>query len=360
MDDEQWEESLDLDDSELPSLRHLNHRTPTTTAETATVVSLPQPFLQPCSLLPLPSQNRQTLSSPNPPPRLIPGPAGVVQAAMKRRKHQIENPIPTQEYIKRAVEDGVGDEDDDFSRGPWLASVDFIRRQGLVIDGDGAIGVPLSAIKNGVVNLDDKVTQVVAIVKSCKPNGLGDLMVTLKDPTASIDASVHRGVFSNNEFGKDISVGAVMILKNIAIFAPTRHVHYLNITVRNVVKVISKDGGGLSTQSGCSATLKSKEGGDIGNEVIMKSLGYESNGRDNESVAGDSGALLTLSGCSATFKSKEVANRGNEVIMKSLGFGREIESVGGDSGGLLTQSGCSATLKSKDGGDRGAEVQRDW
>ncbi|XP_062115225.1 uncharacterized protein LOC133829534 [Humulus lupulus] len=74
-------------------------------------------------------------------------------------------------------------------------------------------GTPLSSIKNGFHN--DRVARVVAIVKSCTPNGLGGLMVTLKDPTGTIGASIHRKVLSEGEFGKNISIGTVLILQKV-------------------------------------------------------------------------------------------------------------------------------------------------
>ncbi|KAJ4848376.1 hypothetical protein Tsubulata_020443 [Turnera subulata] len=256
-----WEEALDLGDGDddddddnddnssaslllppRPLKRQRAFQNPTPSSGSAAAAakepSLSQPFLRRChSLL--------SQSSPNPPrttqinlvsqpnPHLnnsssvpsIPGPAGTVQAAILRRKNQTngglmgfvedEVVLPTQEYIRRAVEDGGSAVDDDFARDPWLSAVDFVRREGLVVDGDGAIGVPLSSIRSGAVV--DKVAQVVAIVKSCTPNGLGDMMVTLKDPTGSIDASIHRRVLTEMDCGKDISVGAAIIVQKVCI-----------------------------------------------------------------------------------------------------------------------------------------------
>nr|GEY57599.1 hypothetical protein [Tanacetum cinerariifolium] len=42
-------------------------------------------------------------------------------------------------------------------------------------------------------------------------------------------------------YGKDITVGVAMILKNVFVFTPKPSVHYLNITMRNVVEVFRKD-----------------------------------------------------------------------------------------------------------------------
>ncbi|CAK7349588.1 unnamed protein product [Dovyalis caffra] len=260
--DAPWEEALDLNDSSdsdsnllplRPLKRHHNSTTTTIGGSGGANHSLSQPFLRRCS------QNTQ--NNPPPPPitySKIPGPAGAVQAAMHRRKNQInenlmeeEEPMPTQEYIKRAVEDSGCAEDDDFTRYPWLSAIDFVRRQGLLVDGDGAIGIPLSVIKRWASF--DKVAQVVAIVKSCRPNGLGDMMVTLKDPTGTIDASIHHKVLAEGDFGKDIAIGAVIIVQKVAVFCPTRLARYLNITLSNVIKVISKDGRS-SLEQNCSTS----------------------------------------------------------------------------------------------------------
>ncbi|KAK9277988.1 hypothetical protein L1049_027545 [Liquidambar formosana] len=267
---ESWE-ALDVDDSDLPSLlrpcKRQHHQSPSKTTTTTTTTSS-QLLLQQSQSIPqtLLSQSQHSLpcpaEAPPPPPstaspRLIPGPARAVQAAMHRRtfNNQMscpgdEDPIPTLEYLRRAVEDGNNDEDEDFTRNPWLSAVDFARRHG---SGDGlAIGTPLCSIKD-CQNIA-RVPQVVAIIKSCNPNGLGDLMVNLKDPTGTIGASIHQRVIAEGEFGREITVGAVLILQKVVVFSPSRSAHYLNITLSNVVKVISKDSGPPSRQN-CSAPV---------------------------------------------------------------------------------------------------------
>lgn len=130
MEVEPWE-ALDLDDSDLPSLLRPCKRRRTATQN-------PPP----------PKENR-----PEPPPstacrsRTIPGPAGVVQAAMLRRNIDRQNQsstdnkddnsegfnvdihdkgvLSTQEYIRRAVED-TAEFDDDFARHPWLSALQFL------------------------------------------------------------------------------------------------------------------------------------------------------------------------------------------------------------------------------------------
>ncbi|GKE75772.1 GPCR kinase, partial [Tanacetum coccineum] len=111
--------------------------------------------------------------------------------------------MSTQEYMKKVVED-VGD-DDDFRVGRG------------------------------------KFEQVVAIVKSCSPNAIDDLTVTMKDLSRTIPGTIHHKVIGDRGYGKDITVGAAMILANVSVFTPKPSKHYLNITMRNVVKVFRKD-----------------------------------------------------------------------------------------------------------------------
>nr|GFB05413.1 transposase, MuDR, MULE transposase domain protein [Tanacetum cinerariifolium] len=81
-----------------------------------------------------------------------------------------------------------------------------------------------------------KLEQVVAIVKSCYPNDLGDLNVTLKDVSGTVPGRIHYKVLDVGSYGKDITVGAAMILANVSVFTPKPSEHYLNITKRNVVE----------------------------------------------------------------------------------------------------------------------------
>nr|GEU72573.1 ribonuclease H-like domain-containing protein [Tanacetum cinerariifolium] len=75
---------------------------------------------------------------------------------------------------------------------------------------------PTGDIKTFLKN--EKLEQVVAIIKSCSPNALGDLKVTVKDLS-----------------------GSAIILANVSLFSPNPSMHYLNITKKNMVKVFHKD-----------------------------------------------------------------------------------------------------------------------
>nr|GEU63475.1 hypothetical protein [Tanacetum cinerariifolium] len=175
-----WELNLDTDDSDL----HLT------------------PVLRPSS---------RTRVEPSPATpnivRIIPGPAGIVQQA-KFLKEKVfilgldEALMSTQEYMWKMVED-VGD------------------------------------IKNFLKNR--KLDQVVAIVKSCSPNVIGDLTITMKDISSTIPGTIHHKFIGEGGHKNDITVGAALILASVSVFSPKSSMHYLNITMRNVVKVFRKD-----------------------------------------------------------------------------------------------------------------------
>lgn len=104
---------------------------------------------------------------------------------------------------------------------------------------------PLSSIKKHL-NGEGRVDRVVAVIKSCTPNGFGDMTITLKvllysihyaaalyfgvsflcgdlsvsfqDPTGSVGATVYHRVFTEGNFGKDITVGSVLLLQKVLSF----------------------------------------------------------------------------------------------------------------------------------------------
>ncbi|GJR81621.1 probable transmembrane ascorbate ferrireductase 4 [Tanacetum coccineum] len=182
-----WEYSLDIDDSDL----HLTH----VMRSSSNARVKPSPY------------------TPNP-VRIISGPTGLVQQAKQLKENVIildldEAVMSTQEYMQKVV-DNVS-EDDDFNSG-------------------------------ALQQLSEKGKEkVVAIVKSCSPNALGDLNVTMKDLSGTVRGTIHYKVLDVGSYEKDITVGAAMILANISVFTPKPSEHYLNITNKNVGKVFRKD-----------------------------------------------------------------------------------------------------------------------
>ncbi|GKA54486.1 hypothetical protein Tco_0753435 [Tanacetum coccineum] len=225
----EWEDGLDIDDFDLlltPVVRPSNnpHIVPEITTTTQTLFS---------------SQNNQVDNCVVKPIRIIPGPAGIVQTAKLRklvdtREGGEESVMSTQEYIRKVIED-VG-EDDDFTRAPWLSAIDYVNVDGGIVT--GCFGDVKKFLKNG------KLEKVVAVIKSCTPNALGDLTVTLKDLSGTISGTIHYKVLTEERFTKAITVRAALILYNVSVFSPKQSTHhYLNITKKNMVKVFHKDGG---------------------------------------------------------------------------------------------------------------------
>ncbi|GJX18023.1 hypothetical protein Tco_0218855 [Tanacetum coccineum] len=167
---------------------------------------------------------------------IIPGLAGIVQAAKLLKQRDIllgldGAVMSTQEYMKKVIEDV--DEDEDFKSESWVSATDYVNPNGDTVS--GCLGDIKNFMKNG------KLDQVVAIVKFCSPNVIGDLTVTMKDLSGTIPGTIHHKVIGEGGYGKDITVGVALILANVSAFSPKPSMHYLNITMRNVVKVFRKD-----------------------------------------------------------------------------------------------------------------------
>ncbi|GJY01588.1 hypothetical protein Tco_0359740, partial [Tanacetum coccineum] len=135
------------------------------------------------------------------PVRIIPGHAGLVQQAKQLKENAIIlDPdgavMSTQEYMQKVVED-VG-ADDDFNSGAWINAINYV-----ISIGDTVTGC-LGDINNFLKK--KKLEQVVAIVKSCSLNALGDLNITMKDLSGTVGGTVHYKVLDVGSYGKDITV----------------------------------------------------------------------------------------------------------------------------------------------------------
>ncbi|GJT01173.1 hypothetical protein Tco_0822342 [Tanacetum coccineum] len=162
---DQWELNLDIDDFDLrltPVLRPCSSTTQ-----------------KPVTIIPGPAGSTtrvETSTTTQKPVRIIPGLVGIVQAAKLLKQMDIHDGgdgcvMSIQEYMKKVVED-VG-EDEDFKSGLWVSATDYVNANCGIVSGC------LGDIKNFLKN--EKLDQVVAIVKSCSPNVIDDLIVTLKD-----------------------------------------------------------------------------------------------------------------------------------------------------------------------------------
>ncbi|GKE66298.1 hypothetical protein Tco_1520459 [Tanacetum coccineum] len=232
-----WEYSLDIDDSNLYLTLVLR--------SSSSVHVEPSPYTSdPVTIIPSPAgvvhfSNsicvEPSSSTPNP-VRIIHGLAGLVQRAKLLKENVfILDPdgalMSTQEYMQKVIED-VG-EDVDFKSGSWVSVTNYVNAFG------GTVTGCLGDIKNFLKN--EKLDQVVAIVKSCFPNVFGDLTVTMKDLSGTIPGTISHKVIDEGGYRKDITVGAAMILANVSVFTHKPSKHYLNIAMRNVVEVFRKD-----------------------------------------------------------------------------------------------------------------------
>nr|GEV63935.1 hypothetical protein [Tanacetum cinerariifolium] len=217
-----WE--LQVDDGEVSCI-HVEQSP--LTQNSVTIIPDPPGIVQLSS-----STRIEPSSSTSNPVRIIPGPAGLVQQAKLLKEYvfilDLDGALMlTQEYMQIVVEDV------DFNSRAWVSATNYVIAFG------GTVTRCLGDIDNFLKK--GKLEQVVAIVKSCYPNALGDLNVTLKDVSGTIPGTIHYKVLDVGSYGKDITVGAAIILANVLVFTPKPSEHYLNITKRNVVEVFRKD-----------------------------------------------------------------------------------------------------------------------
>ncbi|XP_017423614.2 uncharacterized protein LOC108332823 [Vigna angularis] len=144
---------------------------------------------------------------------VIPGPAGVIEAAMINR--QVNENISTQVFLSD------------------IAKASFER---LLLKHEVEHISTLDSLKGTC-----KVSLLRCLVKATEHNGLGDMKITIRDPTGTVKASVHHKAIDHPEIGPHLKVGSVIILQDVAIFSPIRGTYYLNITLRNIVKVFPSD-----------------------------------------------------------------------------------------------------------------------
>nr|GEY77418.1 hypothetical protein [Tanacetum cinerariifolium] len=198
------EEGLDIDDSDLlltPVIR------PTNNTHIVPKINTTQTLFS--------SQNNQVDNCVVKPIRIIPGPAGIVKTTkllklVDTREGGEESVMFTQEYIRKVIED-VG-EDDYFTHAPWLNAIDYVNVEGGIMM--GCFGDVNIFLKNG------KFEKIVAVIKSCTPNALGDPIVTLRDLYGIIFGTIHYKVLTEERFAKAFIVGSALILHNVFVFSP--------------------------------------------------------------------------------------------------------------------------------------------
>ncbi|GKA80436.1 hypothetical protein Tco_0787032 [Tanacetum coccineum] len=207
-----WEYSLDMDNYDL-------NLTPVLRSSSSARVE-PSPYTpNSVRIIPGPAGTVQLSSStcyePSSstlnPVRIIPGHAGLVQRAKQLKEN----------VFKENVVEDVG-EDSDFNSGAWISASNYLLSNGGTVT--GCLGDIDNFLEKG------KLAQVVAIVKTCSPNALGDLNVTMKDLSGTVRGTVHYKVLDVGTYEKDIHVGAAMILAKVSVFTPRPSEHYLNIT----------------------------------------------------------------------------------------------------------------------------------
>nr|GEZ58256.1 hypothetical protein [Tanacetum cinerariifolium] len=139
------------------------------------------------------------------PIRIPPGPAGIVQTAK----------------LCKLADTREGEEES-------VIVVDYVNVDGGIVT--CCFGDVKKFLKNG------KLEKVVAVIKSCTLNALGDLIVKLKDLSNTISGTIHYKVLTEERFAKALTIGAALILHNVFLFSPRddgEHLMLLNARESN-------------------------------------------------------------------------------------------------------------------------------
>ncbi|GJU78208.1 ribonuclease H-like domain-containing protein [Tanacetum coccineum] len=164
----EWEQALDIDDSDL-RLTHVirpnnnPYILPDITNTTQTLFS---------------SKNHQVHNCVVKPIRIIPGLAGIVQTTKLRKI------ADTREGREESV-----------------IMVEYVNVDGGIVT--GCFGDVKKFLKNR------KLEKLVAVIKSCTLNALGELTVTLNDLSSTIFGTIHYIVLTGDRFAKALTVGAI-------------------------------------------------------------------------------------------------------------------------------------------------------
>ncbi|GJX33052.1 hypothetical protein Tco_0242907 [Tanacetum coccineum] len=213
----EWEEGLDIDDSNLlltpfvhPTNNLLVHEIYHHHPNLISAKNLKLYLWMECeqALVIDDSDLRLTLVvHPSNNPHIVPEIITTTQTLFSSQSNQVDNYVVKPIRITRKVI-----EDDDFTRAPWHNAIDYVNVDGgMVMD---CFGDVKKFLKNG------KLEKVVAVIKSCTLNALGDLIVTLKDLSGTIFGTIHYKVLTEERFAKAITIGAALILHNVSIFSP--------------------------------------------------------------------------------------------------------------------------------------------
>ncbi|CAN8288444.1 unnamed protein product [Cochlearia groenlandica] len=178
------------------------------------------------------------------PTGLILGPAQPIQRGLFRKRAHDRKVLrgessetrPTQDFIREVInEPQQGDHD--FSSPRWTSTIDYMLREGTHNNRTTPLWTQVGEIQCPHSQFV-KVKKLVAMLSNSTPNGQGDLLVTLKDPSGVIEGTMHHNIFNYDENRVQTGIGAVVILQNVFVGRFNMMSKYLNITARNIVKII--------------------------------------------------------------------------------------------------------------------------
>ncbi|XP_047426956.1 homologous recombination OB-fold protein [Mugil cephalus] len=184
--------------------------------------------------------------------RRFPGPAGLLpQQPQGQNMDQIVVSVPqtpAHGVVARLPNQASSSqpEEEEFSSGAWAAmkaemGLDERNPSCFLHSFSVVMVLRKAALKQLTKN---KVPNMAVVLKSIIHTH-SDAKVVFKDPTGEIQGTVHRRLLEDRV--DELKVGAVLLLKQVGVFSPSHHNHYLNVTPNNLLRIYAPDGVPLST-----------------------------------------------------------------------------------------------------------------
>ncbi|XP_026179865.1 uncharacterized protein C17orf53 homolog [Mastacembelus armatus] len=184
--------------------------------------------------------------------RRFPGPAGLLPQQPQGQsldKIVVSVPqTPAHGAMARLPSQGSSSqtEDEEFSGGAWAAMKTEMgldeRNPSCFLHSYSVVMVLRKAALKQLAK--NKVPNMAVLLKSIIHTH-ADAKAVFKDPTGEIQGTVHRRLLEDRV--EELKVGAVLLLKQVGVFSPSHHNHYLNVTPNNLLRIYSPDGVSLSS-----------------------------------------------------------------------------------------------------------------
>ncbi|KNC52577.1 uncharacterized protein AMSG_08439 [Thecamonas trahens ATCC 50062] len=173
------------------------------------------------------------------PQRRIPGPAGLLALLPHPDPSTPNKPSDSSLSLSQLSSAAKKKDDIDFAApgSAWKAMLNAFGLPSFPRAGDKPSPLFRESVAGVKASTASKVSSLIVFVSQFSATPAGDFAVEVKDPTGSVEGTLHRRLLDHFP---TVGEGAVLVLIDVSVFQPQRHVRYLNITTENVCLVFGR------------------------------------------------------------------------------------------------------------------------